>query len=338
MKLNKPFKYTLMALFAIVISKYLLLWWMPASSLPEKPATTPVENNTSSIFKPQEIKLTIDYSALKPKVEEEYVKAKSEIVAYIDEALGEQKQRAYYNLSKEDGFLDWIFGYFTGYKMMWKKIKGYFGSDDNEIKMVSDKFQSEVMYPGYDQTMRNIQSYVQNRTEDYYKTVITLTSEYLNTQTVRLKNRGFGTIKVDEQQIPWNKYIVTTSSDGFVLLELTGVTGVSVFLGKMVGGKVAALLGPKMLGFLSAKAASAVAGKIVASFSLLFAPIVDYAINEGSKAVQYEKTQKEFKGMIDETFEEMQRQVKKQALQILQDVKNDMYRELNTHTTVKAVK
>ncbi len=52
---------------------------------------------------------------------------------------------AKYNLSKEDGFLDWLFGWGTGYQMIWKKLKSYAGSEDNEIKLVENKFKEDVL-------------------------------------------------------------------------------------------------------------------------------------------------------------------------------------------------
>ena len=329
-----------MAFFALAVSKYLVLWIFPSSSPEIQASTMTREKNSTTVETgmPSSIELTIDYKVLKPKVEEEYAKAQTDIDDYIDVSIQKQQQRAYYNLAKDDGFLDWIFGYFTGWKMMWKKIKGVFGSDDNEIKMVSDKFQHDVMKPGYDQTMHNIQTYTKNRTEDYYKTVITLTSEYLRDQTLALKEQGFNTVEIDVKQIPWNKYIVSSAADGFALLELSGVTSISVFVGKLVGGKVAALLGPKVLGLITVKTASVVAGKIAASFSLIFAPIVDIVINEGAKQLQYNTSKKEFETMIDIIFKEVQSDIGRHAGTTLQQVKNDIYAELNKHTTIKAVK
>ena len=340
MKLDKPLKYILMAFFAVIISKYLILWLLPPSSAPKVEEVVLVKqaDKNTTVDEPQELNLTIDYRALEPKIASEYQKAQEDIRNYIDEALGEQKRSAYYNLSKDDGFLDWIFGYFTGYEMVWKKIKGYFGSDDNEIKLGSRAAVGRAELPGYDRTMQQIQSFTKNRTEDYYKNVIAITSEYLKEQTEALKQQGFKLVEIDTSQIPWSKYMVSTSADGFALLELTGVTGVSVFVGKFVGAKVATLLGPKVLNLIAAKTASVIAGKIAAAFSLIFAPIVDLAVNEGAKQLQYESTKKEFEEMIDIIFTEIQQEVETRVKETLQSVRSEIYRELNRETNIKASK
>ena len=339
MTFNRILKYIFIAFTALVVSKYLILWLMP-SSVPFKNSTVVQEQNSTNkkLKIADKIELKIDYGILKPRIEEEYEKAQKDISLYIDESIQKQKETAYYNLSKNDGFLDWIFGYFTGWNMMWKKLKGLFGSDDNEIKMVSDKFQSDVINPDYDNTMYRIQAYIKNRTEDYYKTVITVTSKYLIDKTLTLKQQGYSNIEVDSSQVPWNNYIVSSSADGFALLELTGATGVSMFVGKLVGGKVAALLGPKVLGLITVKAAGVVAGKIAAAFSLLFAPIVDVALNEGAKKLQYSTTKNEFEAMIDLIFNEVQKDIAMYSEKTLQEIKNNIYVELNKNTIIKAIK
>ncbi len=338
----KKLKLLGMALIALFVSKYLVLWLLPPSSIQEIKTENKqhMTKNTSQTTEPikQEVELTIDYADLKNRVEREYQDVLNDIDQYTNEQINEQKGRAYYQISKEDGFLDWIFGYFTGYKMMWKKIKGLFGSDDNEVKMVSDKFQNDVIKPGLDATLENIQSYTSNRMEDYHKTVIVMTAEYLNAKTAEFKQQGYTDIKMEPKNIPWAKYIVSSSADGVVLLELTGVTSISIVAGKVVGSKVAALLGPKMLALLSAKTATVVAGKIAASFSLIFAPLVDIVINEASKQIQYDSTKKDFEDMIDDIFAGTQRDIERKTHDALLEVKNSIYKELNQQTKIKAVK
>jgi hypothetical protein len=325
-----------------MVSKYIVLWVLPSSFVSE---LTIMSNAVEIQDMPKtvepgkkEIELSIDYSDLKNRIKSEYQGASNDIDRYIKEQMDEQRDKAYYQISKEDGFLDWVFGYFIGYKMMWKKIKGFFGSDDNEIKMVSDKFQNDVIQPGLDNTLKNIQAYSRNRIEDYYKSVITATAEHLNTKTAELKKQGYTNMEVESKSIPWSKYIVSSSADSFVLLELTGVTSISVVTGKVVGSKVAALLGPKMLALISAKTASVVAGKIAASFSLMFAPLVDWAINETSKQIQYDSTKKDFEKMIDDILADTQKDIGHKVHNALMEEKNSIYKELNQKTKIKVLK
>ena len=337
---KKIIKIPLIALMSLIVSKYLILWCFPSSkSLRTAQQETNITTNiipTKVQTVPQEVVLTIDYKKLKKRVDKEYIKTTKDLDKYIAEQIGEQRKRAYYQLSKDDGFLDWVFGYFTGYKMMWKKIKGVFGSDDNEIKLVSDKFQKDVMDPGYRTMVSNIQSYRKHRVEDYTKNVLILTSKYVNENIKALKKSGYEQIEVAYETIPWNKYMVSGAGDGFMLLEMTGVIGVSPLVGKFVGAKVATLLGPKVLTLIGAKTATVVAGKIAASFSLIFAPLVDYGLNEAAKKVQYDSTQKDFEHIITNVLEGTKKEIMKNTHTGLDKVKNSLYKELNKTTKIKA--
>jgi hypothetical protein len=108
--------------------------------------------------------------------------------------------------------------------------------------------------------------------------------------------------------------------------------------GKIVGAKIAALLGPKMLALLSAKTATIVAGKIASAFSLIFAPIVDLAMNEGTKMYKYNDTKKDFEQMIDNILKDNQDDLNYNTLQVLIETKNSIYTELNKQTIIKGVK
>lgn len=334
---KKIIKYSIITLFAIVISKWIILDFLPVShktNIKQKYKTS-VQKEKKRI---KEIKLQINYSDISKDIELEYENAKDDINKYINEQINIQRDNCYDELSKDDGFLDWIFGYFTGYKMMWKKAKGFFGSDDNEIKMVSDKFQKDVMNPRFNTTITNIQEYSKNRINDYYKNVITITIVHINNKIKELKSQGYTNIKIEKDTIPWSEYVTLSASDGFSIAELTGVTSVSVVAGKIVGAKIAALLGPKMLALLSAKTATVVAGKIASSFELLFAPIVDLAINEGTKMYKYDGTKKDFEKMIDSILKDNQGEINYNVQQALNKTKNSIYIELNKKTIIKGVK
>ncbi len=337
--MKKFFKYFISGIFAIIIAKWIILEFIPTSSnLIHADTNISTKQTTQQQSKPKEVSLTIDFSPLEDKIEKEYESVRKNIDRYIDEELNKQMQRSYYELSKEDGFLDWIFGYFTGYKMMWKKIKGVFGSDDNEVKMVSDKFQKDVMQPNLHITLTAIQAFTKNSIDDYYKNVILMTSQHINDKIKNLKTEGYTDIHVEEKTIPWSKYIVSGSADGFVLAELAGATSVSVIAGKFIGAKVATLLGPKMIGLLSAKTASVVASKFAAAFSLMFAPLVDYALNEGTKKIKYDDSKQMFEEMVNEILNETKTDMLHKSHQALAEVKKAIYVELNKKAKIKGVK
>lgn len=333
--MKKIFKYILVAVFSIVVSKWIILEFIPSSY------NSNIVENRSDIKmhkEREEVELKIDYTVLSEDIEEEFKSAKVDIDQYIEEEIEDQKSRCYNELSRDDGFLDWIFGYFTGYKMMWKKLKGFFGSDDNEIKMVSDKFQKDIIDKNYNTMIGNIQDYAKNRIDDSYKSVLALTTEHINHKVKELKTQGYGEIKTEKNNIPWGKYLISQTSDGFVVAELTGITSVSLVAGKVVGAKVAALLGPKMLALVGAKTATVVAGKIASAFSLIFAPLVDWGLNEGSKMYQYNDTKKDFEHIVDGILSETKSNIKQKTDQVLAVAKKSIYDELNRQTTIRGVK
>jgi hypothetical protein len=339
-KKSKFFKYFLILLFSIIIAKYLVLWLLPPSQMPEIVKVTPVSTTVINQKKPEpkEVTLSIDLAPLQEAIGKEYEVTQKDIHDYIKEQTERQRQNAYYMLTKDDGFLDWVFGWGTGYKMMWKKIKGLSGSDDNEVKMVSEKFQHDVISPNFSTMTTSIQNYAANRTEDFYKSAVVQTSKYLNEKIGELKEQGYEDIKVEPASVPWSRYIVTSGSDGFALLELTGITGVSVIAGKFIGAKVATLIGPKMLALVGTKTAALAGSKIAASFSLIFAPLVDYLVNEGTKEVMYNNTKREFESVIDDILDNTQVDITEQVDQSLIEIKNDVFMEINKQINIKAVK
>ena len=335
--LKKILKYSIIAIFSIVISKWIILDFIPSNNIMSESKNSTVKK-ISLVKKESEkihnIKLSIDYSEIQDKIQNEYSLAREDIDAFIKNEIQKQKDDSKYRLSKEDGFLDWLFGWETGYKMMWKKVKGLAGSKDNEIKMVSDKFQEDVIDPRFNTTITNIQEYSKNRITEYYKNVIVITTNYTNDKIRELKSQGFSNIKVQQNTMPWGRYVTIGAADGFAVAELTGLTSVSIVAGKFVDAKVAAILGPKMFALLGAKTASVVAGKIASMFSLVLAPIIDYAMNEGTKLYKYNDTKKDFENMIDTIFNETQSDIKDNIYQLLDVVKDSIYQELNKQTQI----
>ena len=340
-KINKNWKsitrWMIAIVLALLITKWIVLWFIPASVQPEHKSSiqTPEVHPVNSVEK---VTLNIDMSPLKTRVEKAYISAKKDIIHYVDDQIGLQKGYSNTRLTKEDGFLDWIFGWGTGYNLMYKKIKGSFGSKDNEVNMVSNKFKNEVMNPGIKEMMHRIQQYAENRMDDYRKSTIVMTKDYLDTEIAMLKFKEYRHLVVDEKTIPLSRYLILSASDGFILAEMTGLTGVSLVAGKMVGAKVSTVLGPKMLGLLTTKASAIVAGKVAAFSSLIFAPLVDYLFNEASKEYHYADTRKMFSKMIAEMFLETEKSVKVQLIRALDDVHNTLYSEINTNLTVTGEK
>ena len=333
--MNKFIRYFIFTLLAVVVAKWIILL------LPSNHKTTNKTVNqtptTQVIYKKEikEVELNLDFEALKPKIEKEYKLAQEDINNYIEEQINSQKEEAKYRLTKKDGFLDWLFGYFTGWKIMYKKVKGLFGSKDNEVKMVSDKFKKDVINPGLSDMYENINNYAKNRMEDYYKTVMTMTTDYINENIAKLKQEGYSDIKIDTTSLPWSQYIVARGGDVLVIADMSGL-GMGAMIGKYVGSKVSAVIGPKLLGLVEAKTATIIASKIASVFELILAPVLDYAANEAVRAVKYDDTKKDFEEVIDDIFNNIQSEVRYQIDEKLIEIKNQIYQELNKKVKIHA--
>jgi hypothetical protein len=328
--------------FALIVTKWVVLDFLPSSTINTSADSSAIvdqadaSQNVPSVRQP--VMLSIDLDPVRESIEEEYLSARKDIEDFVAEQMERQKQDVVYRLTEDDGFLDWLFGWWTGYKMLWKKIKGLAGSDDNEVAMVSKKFQEEVMKPGLDRRVETIYDYAKNRVDDYQKSVLVLTRKYLNKELQGIKSRGYTHVEVKQETVPWGNYIVQGGTDGFALVELTGVTSISVIAGKAVGAKVGAVLGPKMLGLLTAKASSVVAGKVAAAFSLFLAPLVDYGLNEATRAWKYEDTKNTFASLADNILEKTRRSIRDQLIDSLDTVKETLYSEVGQNLIVKGEK
>ena len=325
-------KYIGLALLAVVVAKWIIMF------IPNNEKLQKVQQiHTSPKKELKEVVLNLDFKSLEPQIQEEYAKAKGDIYTYIQEQISQQKNEAKYRLSEgNDNFLDWLFGYFTGWNMMWKKAKGLMGSNDNEIKLVSDKFEKDVINPGLKEMFDNIDNYTKNRIDDYYKSVITLTINYINQNIQRLKDEGYTDIQVDKNSIPWGNYVVARTGDIFTLAEASGMTGIGMVVGKFVGSKIAAIIGPKLFGIVEAKTATIIAGKIASAFEFLLAPVIDYFANEAVKHAKWDETKKTFEGVIDEIFDSIKVEINRNVNDALITIKNEVYNELNKQVTIKA--
>ena len=328
---KKIMKIIIIGIFSIIITKWIILDFIPTNNILDGNQNSTIKKSLikKKSEKVHNIELDIKYSEIMNEIENEYIFAKKDIDTFIQSEIEKQKNDSKYRLSKEDGFLDWLFGWGTGYVMLWKKTKGLAGSSDDEVKLVSNQFQKDVIDPRFNTTLINIQEYSKNRIDEYYKNVIVITTNYINDKIQELHSQGFSDIKVKQNTMPWGRYVTIGATDGFAVAELTGLTSVSIVTGKFVGAKVATILGPKMFALLSAKTASVVAGKIASMFSLILAPIIDYAMNEGTKLYKYNDTKKDFENMIDTIFNETQSDIEYNIYKSLDVVKDSINQELN---------
>jgi len=323
--LKKILKYIIITLFSIVVAKWILTIF---------PSNHTVQDNIKivEIKKINEIKIDISFKNIESKIISELDDTQQDINNYINDSMTQFNKESKYRLSKEDGFLDWLFGWGTGYKLVWKKLKGLAGSNDNEIVAVENKFKSDVLQ--YDSILENINQYSKNRLEDFYKNITLIIINDINTKIANIKTIDNTTIvtNLKNEELPWGKYIVQTGTNTF---ELATLITTDRTLAVVIGSKVTTILGPKVLGIVSAKAVTIVASKVASVVGLVFVPIIDYALNEGTKKLQYDDTKIQFEDAIDEISDDLSIQLKNSYQNKLLDIKNEIAIELNKKITLK---
>jgi hypothetical protein len=304
-------RYLLIAIFSIIIAKWIITL-LPSSYTKE------------NSFKVEKI-----------DNQNELEKAQKDIGSFITQKIDKFNETAKYILSKKDGFLDWLFDWGIGYQMIWKKLKGYSGSEDNEIKFVENKFKVDVL--NYESTLNEINEYSKNRINDFYTTSLSIVLNDIEKKNIQLKEykNEYTFQEMENQNLPWGKYITQLGTNGF---EVSTVVASDVAIATVIGGKVATVLGPKVLGVVSAKAATIIAGKVVSAVGIIFAPIIDYALNEAAKALQYDNTKKQFEDSIDDITSTLKEETKKEYHNQLLEIKNEISEELNKTITIKGKK
>ena len=118
----KIIKYTIIAIFLIIVSKWILTL-LPSSY-----------SNSGTIIEKTETSIKVEHTFknLKGDIKKDFDDVEKDINSYIEEKVSSLNKAAKYNLSKKDGFLDWFFGWWTGYKMVFHKVKGYMDFDCSE--------------------------------------------------------------------------------------------------------------------------------------------------------------------------------------------------------------
>ncbi|PRM94775.1 hypothetical protein CJ673_04230 [Aliarcobacter cryaerophilus] len=321
----KFLKYTLIAIFSIIIAKWLIT--LLPSSYTEKDSFKVNKTEES-----KEIKIDISFRHLERPINDELKKAQKDIDKFTDQKINEFNDTAKYNLSKEDGFLDWLFGWSTGYQMIWKKLKSYAGSEDNEIKFVENKFKEDVL--NYENILKEINDYSKNRINDFYTTSLSIVLNDIEKKNIQLKEykSEYTFQDIENQNLPWVKYITQLGTDGFEVSTIVAST--------IIGKKVATVLGPKVLGVVLTKAVTTmIAGKVAFDVRrIIFALIIDYTLNEAAKALQYDSTKKQFEDSIDDIASTLKEETKKEYHNQLLEIKNEITEELNKTISIKGKK
>jgi hypothetical protein len=315
----KSFKYLFIFLTIFVSLKWIINV-LPSSSVDDIEVRETIN---------KESKIEISFKELEPKIKKRLNDCNKKINSHIDKEIEKFKEQSKINLIKEDGFLDWLFGWWTGYKLMYKKAKGLSGSEDNEKITIQNEFFSRVLNYNNElnKTIENINSYATNSINDFYKESFYDVKEHIE---LKIKEHNINRLSDKElSQIPWSQYTTKLGTD---ILEGTSFFATDSAIAIGIGTKVATILGPKTLGIISAKSVTIVASKVAASLGVIFAPIIDYALNEGVKAIEYDTTRKEFENIIDNitvAFKlKLNNTYSNQLNRVAKDVKNELNKKV----------
>lgn len=366
----KILKYTIIILFFIIITKWIIN--IIPSNVTKKTIIKPIEINQTKKIKPKksisikEVELAVSLKKLEPQIKYEYKITQDSIYDYIDKTLGQYNRIAIYNLTKQDGFLEWIFGWDTGFEMVERKMRSwstnsktrdyldnlavttvsffsdkkakefnsYLKDSDNEVEFVEQKFKSMVLsQEKLDHEIQKIISYTKQKLEHFNKVVILLAIDDLNEQIKSLHKQYYDSnITINNYELPWGKYL--TQHAITLGVETSAFSGIGFVVGKVVAPKVATLLGPKVLCMVTSKTATILSAKLASSFSLVLAPVVDYLFNAGAKTLEYEDTKQNFKSIITQTMNEVNSSVYTEINTVLINTKNEVFTELNKKTTI----
>ncbi|MDK2080131.1 hypothetical protein [Aliarcobacter butzleri] len=321
----KYFKYISLIIFFIIVAKWILTF------LPSSYSTKGIVLEQTDTT----IKVKYTFKNLKGTINEDFEDVQNDINDYIEKKMAELNQLAKYNLSKEDGgFLDWFFGWRTGYQMIYYKLKGYVGFDNNEIKFVEKNFTQIVLEEDKIKIiLEDINNYSKLRIEDFYKS----TFEKVLKDIKRKKNsiQDYKIDNINTINLPWGKYITQLGTNSF---ELATAIGVGSTVSAVIGAKVATIIGSKVFGIVTAKVATTIASKIATLFSIMFAPVVDYALNEGVKELQIDDTKKEFESAIDDITTSIKNLIQNEYSNYLVEISKEIDNELDKNIILEGTK
>ena len=232
---------------------------------------------------------TIDYAVLLPKAEYELQNMNDDIEAFTNEQLGLIEEDMLAGLAEEDGFLDWLYGWGTGYQMVWYKTKD-FVLDGNELNaLVEEKFRQMVIEKGdIDTRIALINDFAERRRREFYVTVMNMVVRH--TEKIQTE-RDLPLQKIESDQIPWGKYMAGRISDAMSAgILATTLTGKRMPIGKVVGDRIAAIATAK----IATIAGSKVAGIVLETVTFGVGIAVDYLLNEGYEAINREDDEKRY--------------------------------------------
>ncbi len=291
----KTLKFTIITLLIVVAVKWILLIFpthFTKSDTIEDNATVYVDKKTVTKT------IVIDYSVLMPEAKKEIEEMDRDIGKFINEQLGQIEEEMIYGLDREDGFLDWIYGWGTGYRLVWNTLTGWVNDSDDAEELVKRKFHSFVVkYANISGKVILINDYITRRQNEFYVTVLDMVK---HTTEKNLASVDFKFEEISTQYLPWGKYVMQGAIDvGATSIGLgAGTLGSKVIVSKLAAEKTGSAVIGKLGTMVGAKAASATVSIFIDISTLGIGILVDYLFSEGYEAMNRESEREKYMYII----------------------------------------
>ena len=237
-----------------------------------------------------------DSLKLKSSIKKELDVVQYDINQFIKEKIEHLNRQSKYNLSKEDGFLDWYFSSETEYEIIKYKTIDIFGSEYNETHYIGENFSKIIFDEEINKILNDIDNYSRLRIEDFYKSTFDKILNHI--KFVKASRKDHTIDNINNIDLVWGKYLIQISLDSYEYLTLFGNNKITF---KINGSKVLGIVTKKVLSKLSNRA------PYIGTILML---LNDDIINEGFKAIQIDDTRKDFEKAIDEITKSLEKSIK----------------------------
>ncbi len=333
-------------LLILIVIKWSLLLLAGWTITPD--GKTISREEASQVINKNPYEATIDFSIIRPIVAKELLEMESELEEYRSEQLSKIKAEMVYHLKEEDGFLDWLYGWWTGYKIAWHSLSGLFDEKNDAKTYIVQNFTSLVIKKvDIERYGKQIESFTAHRIEDFYRSVIQQVNEALIEQSGSLNIKKGEQLVVDAETLPWGKYIGQGVIDIGSLAGAKALTGSlsattlkagagKITLSKIAEGKVVGIVSGKVTAMVGAKAAGAVVSVAIDTATLGLGILIDYLFSKGYEAVNRDADEIIYSNLIDDiVYNKIAPLYDTGIKSLLEGLRVDIDRELKKNTVVK---
>jgi hypothetical protein len=165
-KLSIFLRYATIVLLFLVAFKWIVLLLVDHNMVPVVNAT---KKETVTKHITPHPKVEVDFSLLKPKAEQMLSILEKDLQEQQSKLLDDMKRRMLQNLDREEGFLDWLYGWGTGWKMVMHAAWGLTDEKESAEAFVEEHFrQMVIMRADPEFFTGRMVSFAKERTKDFF--------------------------------------------------------------------------------------------------------------------------------------------------------------------------